>query len=288
MKIALIHFAFDRLEIFKECFERSLELRPSELNHHHYVFLDGSSNKRSNKAVLEYLRTRVDIIHLIEREYNMGLKENILSGVSMISQDYDGFIVLEDDIFISKGFFDFMLASLKHRDENIGHISAWNYPGMGFLNGTYTGSIMNCWGWATWSDIWDDFIPWFNRKDYLKCTKREINKMNYFWLSGFSSQFKMNLEGSLKTWAIFWYLFLVSYEYNTLQPFRSLVLNRGLLNGTNTTRNPDVFTPKLHNVSSLERSRVKNILAKVLVKVVFFLRLFKKIPRLIYGKISRL
>jgi hypothetical protein len=159
---------------------------------------------------------------------------------------------------------------------------------MEILNGTYEGSIMNCWGWASWSDIWEEFIPWFNRKDYLKCTKKELNRMNYFWLSGFSSQFKLNLEGSLNTWAIFWYLFLVSNEYNSIQPFRSLVLNLGLFNGTNTTSNPDFFAPKLHNEASMERSRIKNNIAKVLLKTVFFLRLFKKIPRLIYGKISRL
>lgn len=288
MKIALIHFAFDRLEIFKECFERTLEFRPAHFIGHHYVFLDGSTTNRSNVEVRDYLRIKRGYITLIERECNLGLKENILSGVSMIAKDYDGFIVLEEDIFISRGFFDFVEASLKMRINNLGHISAWNYPGMGFLQGTYTSSIMNCWGWASWSDVWKDFIIWYNNEDYMKSTSKELKKMNFFWLSGFSSQFKMNLKGSLKTWAIFWYLFLVSHNYITIQPFRSLVINRGLIGGTNTTMNPDIFIPKLYNSSSLGNSRIKNLFARLLLKWIFFLRLFKKIPRLIYGKISRL
>lgn len=288
MKIALVHFAFDRLDVFRDCFEQTLRLRPKYLDDHHYVFLDGSNEKRSNLEVRHYLRTKNNLINLIERPRNIGLRENILMGITEISEKYDAFIVLEDDLLISEGFFEFMRVALLMRNEKTGHISAWNYPGMGAFNRTYSSSIMNCWGWATWSDIWREFIVWYEAKNYEKSSKEELKKMNFFWLSGFLSQYEKNLDGTLKTWAIFWYLFLISCGYNTYQPFRSLVLNIGLSNGTNTTMNPDIFVPRLYVNSSHRNSKIFDLIGFMLLKCIFFLRLFKKVPRLIYGKISRL
>ena len=68
---------------------------------------------------------------LIFRENNLGLADNIISGVNYVfSLGYDTVTVLEDDCVPQSNYFDYMECALRYyfNFENVMHISAFGMP----------------------------------------------------------------------------------------------------------------------------------------------------------------
>lgn len=167
-------------------------------------------------------------LHL--REQNVGLAQNIIEGVTQVSQQYGRVIVLEDDIVTSPAFLGFMNAALdKYQTEpKVWHISGWNYPMRSeqSLPETFFWRTMNCWGWATWADRWQHF-----KKEPAKLVDNwsaaEIERFNLDGAYDFWSQVTANHQGKLNTWAIFWYATIFAHKGLCLNPTRSFVANIG-------------------------------------------------------------
>ena len=130
-----------------------------------YIFSDGAANN-DLKAKINEVRNYVKDIRgfkkttLIERRQNLGLANSIIDGVTRIINKHGKVIVLEDDIVTSPYFLKFMNDALNfyEKKKDVWHISGWNYPidNKG-LNDVFFWRLMNCWGWATWSDRWVNF-----------------------------------------------------------------------------------------------------------------------------------
>ncbi|MEH8128183.1 hypothetical protein [Aeromonas veronii] len=164
------------------------------------------------------------------REHNVGLAQNIIEGVTQVCQQYGRVIVLEDDIVTSPAFLGFMNAALdRYKTESkVWHISGWNYPvetdGLGDV---FLWRLMNCWGWATWADKWQNF----NKDPQRLINNWNDNQKYYFDLDGagvFWSQVLANNEGKINTWAIFWYATIFENSGLCLNPSKSYVDNIGL------------------------------------------------------------
>ena len=127
-----------------------------------YIYSDGPKDKNATekvREVREYIKSIDGFkkVTIFERDKNLGLANNIISGVTKIVNEYGKIIVLEDDIVTSKYFLKFMNEALEiyMNEKKVWHISGWNYPldkdGLGDI---FLWRGMNCWGWATWSDRW--------------------------------------------------------------------------------------------------------------------------------------
>ncbi|MBS0860885.1 glycosyltransferase [Providencia rettgeri] len=169
-------------------------------------------------------------IKLIEREQNFGLAKNIISGVTEVTEEYGRVIVLEDDILTSPLFLNFMNSALEKykNSKRIWHISGWNYPlkDIDTFSDVFFWRVMNCWGWATWKDRWS----FFEKKPQMLKDTWEIDTISRFNLDGthdFFSQIENNMNGSLNTWAIFWYATIFSNHGLCLNPTSSFVYNIG-------------------------------------------------------------
>ena len=199
-----------------------------------FVYCDGARGEQDREAVLA---TRTVIgnaagfrsISIVERETNIGLAQNIILAVTEIVVDRGQVIVLEDDIVTSPGFLQFMNQALdQFRDRpEVWHISGWNYPiETSGLDDAFFLRVMNCWGWATWSDRWQHFqrAPEALVKAFSPSQRRAFN------LDGahdFFAQIESNVIGTKVTWAIFWYAAIFLRGGLCLNPARSLVQNIG-------------------------------------------------------------
>lgn len=188
-------------------------------------------------------------ITLIERNTNYGLARNIIEGVSEVCKRYGKVIVLEDDILTGKHFLTFMNAALDRykNDSRVWHISGWNYPmDSSELDDAFFLRVMNCWGWATWSDRWthfekntDKLIAEFDR---AKIRAFDLNNSGVFW-----SQVLNNKRKRINTWAIYWYAAIFKHGGLCLNPAVSYVDNIGFDgSGTHGTSNDAV-----HAISKL-------------------------------------
>ena len=65
-----------------------------------------------------------------QRRDNLGLTENIISGIAEVMAEYGRAIILEDDVLVSPSFLEYMNDALEFykNEPMVWHISGWNFP----------------------------------------------------------------------------------------------------------------------------------------------------------------
>lgn len=200
-----------------------------------FIYSDGAKNAN---AIDEVNKVRSIIaepwnfknITIIERERNIGLAENIISGVSQVVKKYGKVIVLEDDLKISKvglRYFNDALNFYQYNDK-VMEISGFMYPikDANKLPETFFFRVANSWGWATWDRAWKKFNPNIDELiadfDNDKIKRFSIDHTENFWKQ--VQEFK---AGKINSWAIRWYLTLFNHDGLALYPRESMIQNMG-------------------------------------------------------------
>ncbi|TAG87995.1 MAG: sugar transferase [Bacteroidetes bacterium] len=196
-----------------------------------YIFLDKSENNQNIKQIVTQNWNFKKVI-LIERQKNIGLTDNIISGVSQIIKEHKKVIVLEDDLITSPYFLTYMNNALDFYADNskIMHISGYNFPlKINIKNDTFFYNVPSSWGWATWERAWNFFEYDIEKRWALLSDKQKF----HFDIEGsnvYASQIAMNLSNQRKTWAVRWYLSVFLANGFVLYPKNSLIQNIGFDN----------------------------------------------------------
>jgi len=199
-----------------------------------FIYSDGAKNEEARKGVDE-VRAYIDSIDgfkkvtIIKRGKNWGLANNIIDGVTKIVNEYGKIIVLEDDLVTSPYFLKFMNEALEfYKDEEkVWHISGWNYPiDTNGLGDVFLWRVMNCWGWATWTDRWQYFEK-DTDKLISKFSQEDIKRFNLDGRENFWGQILANKKGKINTWAIYWYATIFKKNGLCLSPVQTFVENIG-------------------------------------------------------------
>ncbi len=249
----IILFVYDRLSHTKKTIE-ALQNNELATESELFIFSDAAKTKENQESV-ENIRHYIQTIDgfkkitVIKRDKNWGLANSIIDGVTQIINKYHRVIVLEDDLVTSPQFLNYMNDALDFYKEKKGvwHISAWNYPmDESNLNDTFLWRIMNCWGWATWSDRWKFFNK--NPEELISSfSKEDINKFSLDNSSDFWKQVIANNNGISNTWAIFWYATIFMQKGLCLNPALTYVSNIGRDgSGTNSVPITNNFDEKLN------------------------------------------
>ncbi|WP_081332063.1 glycosyltransferase [Aeromonas caviae] len=213
----------------------ALAANPEAIDTDLIIYADAARNENDLnkvKAVRDVITnvTGFKSVTLHLRNKNLGLAQNIIEGVSNVTQQYGQVIVLEDDIVTSPVFLSFMNAALNKykKKSNVWHVSGWNYPikSNDNLPETFFWRTMNCWGWATWADRWQHFKK--NPGELVNSwSSDDVKRFNLDGTHDFWAQVVANHERKLNTWAIFWYATIFSHKGLCLNPTRSFVENIG-------------------------------------------------------------
>ena len=226
-----------------------------------YIFSDGA--KKNEFDIINVLKVRTYIkklkgfkkINIIERKRNLGLYENITSGLNFIFKKKKSAIILEDDILVSKYFLEYMNDALKFYQNNndVGTICG-NLP---FLNkslpDTYFLYYQDCWGWATWRRSWKLYSH--NSYSLLKNINQNNlkKKFNLDDNYKFSNYLKENIIKK-RSWATNWYASLFIKKKFNLFPGYQMCKNIGF--GTMSTNSKMEFDS--FDLSS-EKIKIKKI-----------------------------
>ena len=198
-----------------------------------FIFSDGEKNnkdKENVQKVREYLQSvrKFRSVNIIAREYNYGLANNIIEGVTSIIGQYKRVIVVEDDLLTSPYFLRFMNEALNKYENADSVISIHGYclpidydESVFFLKGA------DCWGWATWERGWKLFNPDSIQLMQELKQKNSVNEFDFNGTYDFSGLLKKQVKGKINSWAIRWYASAFIHNKLTLYPGRSLVKNIG-------------------------------------------------------------
>ena len=204
-----------------------------------YIYCDGAKDDATeeqkrrvdeNRKVAHTV-TGFKEVHIIEREKNVGLKDNIVGAVTEIVNQYGRIITLEDDVVTSVGFMKFMNEALEtYKDEEkVMHVSAYMYPHKCRLPETffyyvpYPGG-----GWATWKRAWNQYND--NTQELYDYWHDKWDEFDIYGGDYLSNQLKKNLDGTLRTWFVKWYAVMRKQDALTLYPGKSLTNNIGFDN----------------------------------------------------------
>lgn len=208
----------------------------------------GTGDVEDVKKVREYIHTITGFkeVHIIEREKNFGLAQNILKGSTEILNKYGKIIMIEDDIVTSPYFLKYMNDGLdKYRnDPKVGSISGFNFPNKTMkIPEIYKQDIFfsvrpSSWGWATWKDKWNQ-VDW-EVKDFDKFInnpqeQKEFNKGG----EDLTGMLIAQKEGKINSWAVRWSYNFYKKNWLSVYPVLSFVDNHGHDNSGRHTKASD-------------------------------------------------
>ena len=201
-----------------------------------YFFSDGPKNTNDSQLV-EEVRKILKIYapyfsaNLHFRAVNLGLAQSIVTEVSTLCSTYGTAVVLEDDLTLEAGFFDFMHAGLNfyHKDKKVmqvGACSLWapeNWP-----YDAYFLPVTTTWGWGTWKRAWDSF-SWM--PEGWPSTRNDETWFRLFTLSNavnFELMLEHQMKGLIDSWGVLWWYAVSRLKGQVIYPTQSLVINHGL------------------------------------------------------------
>lgn len=197
---------------------------------------DGYLQRIAEVRAVAHNQTGFKEVHVIEREKNIGLADNIVGAVTEIVNQYGWVIAFEDDIVTTRGCLTYLNDALElyKDDEKVMHISAWMYPNKGqFPTTFFYDSPYPAGGWATWKRAWDHFNP--DTADHVRYWENNWKEFDIEGEDYLSRQLLGNLNGTLKTWYIKWYSSMRRMGGLCLYPGKAMSNNIGWDNSGETS-----------------------------------------------------
>lgn len=197
-----------------------------------YLFQDGLKQNHNaetwnevNRMILnwDYPNKIIDV-----SQSNYGLAQSVFNGLRKVFETSKGAIILEDDLLVSNDFFEYMDQSLKIfvNNKEIGSISGFVHDDI--LNTsaqTFLFPRPSSWGWATWSDRWNNFK--LNHVNLEDINNRKL--MSQFARGGEDLPWMLRRQklGIINSWAVQFSFYQFINELYTIYPSKSKVVNQG-------------------------------------------------------------
>jgi hypothetical protein len=223
-KIPILLLAFNRLDTLKEVFSEIISYAPDFL----MISIDGPrpgvpGEEAMVKEVETYLKNRItwqcDVVWLVS-ENNKGCGRAVSDAIDCFFERVDFGIILEDDCKPRQEFFLFCEQNrmIRHSISDIGCISGTRFKAIGKrFKVNHLSYFPMIWGWATWSDVWEQHRKRRDRENDGASIKPSFVKKNYLKVK----------QGLVDTWDYQWIFSFYSYNKKSLVPSCSLVENIG-------------------------------------------------------------
>ena len=258
-----------------------------------YAFCDGAKDETSAAKVEEVRHLIKNIewaqVNITERETNLGLGKSIRAGITEVLKYHDKIIVIEDDIVMRPGGYEYTVAALKYfeNDKRIMSVSMWTHPSITPKNAK-TGFFAErfvCWGWGTYKWAWELYSD-SPKEMYDKCMNRGINPE--IW--GKDIHWQAENAESRNLWYVGYLLTHLLFNGISFFPCEPLAMNIGRDSSAENTKRgkQDNLNKKLVRVNNFEpiifRSQPKAIKKRFAKYFERRNRSFKSIIRYVYHK----
>jgi hypothetical protein len=244
-------FAFNRPAHLKKTLS-ALSNNIGAKDSHLYLFVDGPRNSGDLNSINACIKVGNEFSHnfktmaLQQSKSNKGLANSIISGITLVLQNYPKVIVVEDDLVTSPYFLDFINRGLeRYQDKNdVASIHGFVLPFINPISKPFFLKGADCWGWGTWSDRWELFNPDGQFLLDELCAKNLIDEFNLGGSYSFSEMLEDQIAGKNNSWAIRWHASMFLRNKLTLYPAQTYVENIGFDgSGTHTGETNIFYSP---------------------------------------------
>lgn len=219
-KIAIVVVGYNRLLSIKRLLGSLERAEYPKINVPLVISIDCSNDLDLYNFVEEYIwpfGNKYIIIH----EYRLGLKQHIFS-CGDLTQYFKGIILLEDDIYVSRFFYNFVLDASNYYDldSDVSCIALYAKT----LNETipmlftprkeyydvYATQVVVTWGQYWSRKMWNEFRNWLNNNEDLNWSDFEIPG---------------KVKNYVKAWSKYYYAYLVANKKFVISPYESFTTN---------------------------------------------------------------
>ncbi len=178
-----------------------------------FVFSDGPKDEAGSAAVRQ-IRTYIPTIQgfrsvtVIERDWNWGLANSVIGGITELINEFGRVITVEDDLLTTPDFLTFINQALERYETesrifsvsgfNFGFTGPEHYPYDAFC--FYRSSSL---GWGTWKDRWAR-ADWKIADYHHFCTDRKQQRQFNRGGDDLSNMLALHMHGRIDSWAIRW------------------------------------------------------------------------------------
>lgn len=242
-KTAIALFCYKRADKLKVVVEALL--KNPECDSMDIVFFADGYKGDKDRADVEATRAYVDSIrgfNKIEKQYrerNISTGPNFFQGITYMCDNYDRFIVVEDDLVVTPNYIRYMLDALDfYRDEpSVFCVTGYCFPlrKNGYPYDTVMYNRFCSYGWASWSDRVKQ-VKW-DKETLIRIVhtspgfKRHLNKtgMDLFRMV------KKQINGTISTWDIQMQVHVALNNFKVVYPVLSKTSNIGFGAGSTNT-----------------------------------------------------
>lgn len=235
-----------------------------------YFKIDGPKNnqdflkiKNVIKEIKNFKKFKNKDVFIRTEEYNLGLKNNIISGINWVFSKEDKLIILEDDNVFDKSFLNFStkMLNLYKNNENIFHINGTNFNTLKNSDDYYFTKLADCVGWATWKRAWIKLEKSFDLNvlmDSYKLNNYYMDKEITNWFCEYLYR-EINTKKRGGLWSTWWQLTIINNNGICINPSKNLVFHDGYEQKDN---------PEHYNKLALIKNNfsIKNINVNKLIK----------------------
>lgn len=199
-------------------------------------FSDGYKQETDKDAVLE-VRRYIDTIEGFRsvikhyRESNLSTGPNFQEGLTFLSNNYDEFIIVEDDLIVSPNYLKYLLDGLGfyRKDDAVFCITAYVFP-INYKQYPYDTIVYKrfcSYGWAGWADRFKNIVWDKQALNNLMNTspgfKKRLNAEGYDLVR----MLKKQISGVISTWDIQMQTHVAENRLKVIYPVLSKVTNVG-------------------------------------------------------------
>ena len=250
-KIIISIRAYNRPQKIKNLLNSIKQANISKFNL--FFFVDGPKNISDVYLIDETLKEINSFkynqkIKIFIQKKNLGPKKHWIYCLNKTFQKTNIAIFLEDDLVVSKNFFQFVSQGLKKYEmvENIKSICGHLPINIKDTTQAFFAYRPSIWGFGTWKRVWEEckFIMKKKDKHHLNFN----NKKNLIRYGGdLHIALARNIIGKQNTFAIWWAVNIITNRGLNLYPSHSLVNNDGFDgSGTNCSKT-DFYKSKFNN-----------------------------------------
>jgi hypothetical protein len=206
-------------------------------------FSDGARSEQDLpgvKATREYINSITGFRNIYKqfREKNLSTGPNFQQGITYLCNNYDQFIVVEDDLVVTPNYIRYMLDALDFykAESTVFNIAGFAFPlkKNGYCYDTVIHERFSCYGWASWGDrvnkvIWDE--------ERLKSLMRTRDFKSRLDKEGYDLYriLKKQLNGTISTWDIQMQVHVAENRMKVVYPVLSKASNIGFDNESTNT-----------------------------------------------------
>ena len=228
-------FCYKRANKLKSCIDALLK-NPECGSMDIVFFSDGYKGENDKKGVLE-TRDYIDSItgfknvikHYREKNYSTG--PNFREGLNYLCNNYDQFIVVEDDLIVSSNYIKYLLDALSFfiEEKSVFCVTAYVYPIQvaDYYYDTIVYKRFCSYGWGGWSDRFKNVIWEESELEQLMSNspdfKKRLNAEGYDLVR----MLKKQINGTISTWDIQLQVHVAENKLKVIYPSLSKVNNIG-------------------------------------------------------------